>query len=114
MLTRKPSPLPGFVALYRWRIRPELEEAFVQAWSRTSDLLRPRGSLGSRLHRGSDGLWYSYAQWSSPQARADAFAFWPVDVVASAQMQDAIVESSPEIVLKPVADYLVPLLEDGA
>lgn len=55
---------PGLVVLYRWRLHPNMESSFIAAWSRVSDLLRAeRGSLGSRLHRGSDGLWYSYAQW---------------------------------------------------
>jgi hypothetical protein len=46
---------PGFVVLYRWRLRPEAEDSFVRAWSRISELLlEQRGSLGSRLHRGSD------------------------------------------------------------
>ena len=27
------------------------------------------GSLGSRLHRGSDGIWYGYAQWPSEETR---------------------------------------------
>jgi heme-degrading monooxygenase HmoA len=42
-----------FVALYRWKIHADLEEEFIEAWSRISDLLlKERGSLGSRLHRG--------------------------------------------------------------
>lgn len=99
----------GFVVLYRWRLHPGSEDAFVQAWSRTTELLRARGSLGSRLHRGSDGLWYGYAQWPSAQARAEAFASGPVDAAASAQMRQAIAESLPEVVLDPVADFLVPV-----
>src|SRR5690349_12541356 len=66
---------PGFAVLYKWRLHPGSEESFVQAWSRMTDRLRSeRGSLGSRLHRGADGFWYSYAQWPSAKARDDAFA----------------------------------------
>jgi hypothetical protein len=101
--------MPGFVVLYRWRLHPGSEDGFVQAWSRTTDLLRARGSLGSRLHRGSDGLWYGYAQWPGAQARAEAFALGPADDAASARMREAIAESLPEIVLEPVADFLVPV-----
>ena len=102
------SVVPRFAVLYRWRLRPGSEEAFVAAWSRVSERLRDeRGSLGSRLHRGSDGVWYSYAQWPSAEARERAFAAGPVDPEASARMRDAIAETLPEIVLDPVSDYLV-------
>ena len=51
---------PGFAVLYRWRVHQGAEAQFVEAWSLLSELLRSqRGSLGSRLHKGSDGLWYS-------------------------------------------------------
>jgi heme-degrading monooxygenase HmoA len=110
---RKPAPAlragPRFVVLYRWRLHPGAEAAFVAAWSRVSDLLlRERGSLGSRLHRGADGLWYSYAQWPSAEARASAFAAGPVDPEASARMRAAIAETLPEVVLESVADFIVP------
>jgi heme-degrading monooxygenase HmoA len=96
-----------FVALYRWKIHAGREEEFIEAWSRTSDLLlKERGSLGSRLHRGSDGLWYSYAQWPSAQARKDAFALGPVDAAAGERMNAAIQERFPEVVLEACADFL--------
>jgi len=104
----------GFVVLYRWRLHPGCEESFVQAWSRVSDLLRSeRGSLGSRLHRGSDELWYSYAQWPSAQARDDAFSLGPVDPEAGRQMERATAERLPEIVLESVADFLLPITKNG-
>ena len=96
------------VVLYRWKIRAGEEEAFVQAWSRVSHLLRKeRGSLGSRLHSGSDGLWYSYAQWPSAEARERAFAQGPVDADAGARMDAAIMERLPEVVLEVRADFLL-------
>lgn len=102
-----------FVVLYRWKLHSGSEKSFVQAWSRVSDLLRSRGSLGSRLHQGSDGLWYSYAQWPSADAREKAFARGSVDALAGEQMNAAIAERLPEIILQPVADYLVPLEQNG-
>ena len=99
--------LPAFAVLYRWRLHAGSEESFVQAWSRISELLRQRGSLGSRLHKGADGLWYSYAQWPSAQARDDAFALGAADPEASEIMRTAISERLPERVLTPIADYLV-------
>lgn len=99
---------PGFVVLYRWKLYPDAEASFVEAWSRISELLlEQRGSLGSRLHRGSDGLWYSYAQWPSAEARSKAFAAGPVDSKASSQMRAAIAEEFPEVVLESCADFIV-------
>ena len=80
----------------------------MEAWSRISELLlTQRGSLGSRLHRGADGLWYSYAQWPSAEARERAFAGEPVDALAEQQMRAAIAERYPDLVLESVADFMV-------
>ena len=99
---------PGFAVLYRWRLREGAEPAFIEAWSRVSDLLRSqRGSLGSRLHRGSDGLWYSYAQWPSAEVREKSQRAGPVDPDASRQMREATAEEFPDIVLDSVADFML-------
>jgi hypothetical protein len=86
----------------------------IQGWSRLSDLLRSRGSLGSRLHRGSDELWYRYAQWPSAKAREDAFSLGNVDENASAQMHSAIAEQLREIILDPIADHIIQPINAGA
>jgi hypothetical protein len=100
---------PGFVIVYRWILHPGSEAAFIAAWSRVSEfLLNHRGSLGSRLHRGTDGIWYSYAQWPSAQARLDAFAA-PGDVIAAEAMRKAIAETLPELILESYADFLAPV-----
>ena len=103
---------PIFCALYRWRLHPGTEQTFVEAWSRVTQLLRTeRGSLGSRLHRGPDDLWYSYTQWPSAAAKAEGLARPSVDAEAWARMRACIAESLPEVILEPVADFLVPLRE---
>ena len=105
---------PGLVVLYRWRLRPGSEVSFTEAWSHITESLRSQsGSLGSRLHRGSDGLWYGYAQWPDDAARQRAFAL-PLDPDASAQMRDAIAESFPEVLLAPISDFLVLPGSSGA
>jgi len=103
------APAPAiFTVLYRWRLHEGAEASFIDGWSCVSELLlTQRGSLGSRLHRGPDGLWYSYAQWPSAEARDLAFSGVPVDAAALQQMRAAITESLPELVLDPVADFLV-------
>ena len=104
---------PGFALLYRWRLHPGKEASFVSAWSRLSELfLSEHGSLGSRLHKGSDNIWYSYAQWPSAEAREKAFSGPPVDPAAARQMEEAIAESFPALVLESVADFMV--LPNGA
>lgn len=105
---------PGFAVLYRWRLHDGAEESFIRAWSRISELLlSERGSLGSRLHRGPDGWWYSYAQWPSAQAREQAFAGAALDLQASRQMREAIAESLPELVLESVADFMILPAKNG-
>jgi heme-degrading monooxygenase HmoA len=104
-----------FCALYRWRLHPGAEQAFVEAWSRVTQLLvSERGSLGSRLHRGPDDIWYSYTQWPSAEAKAEGLARPSVDPEGWARLREAIAESLPEIILDPVADFLVPLPHAGA
>ena len=93
-----------FVVLYRWRIRPGHETQFTDAWTQATQDLLLRGSMGSRLHRGDDGLWYGYAQWPSDAVRAAAFA--GPGTTAGARMRAAIEESLPETRLTPVADFL--------
>lgn len=102
------APGPGFTVLYRWRLHNGKEDDFVAAWSRITELLRAeRGSLGSRLHRGPDGLWYGYAQWPSARAREEAFAGPLIDADATRRMREAIAESLPEQVLESVSDFLI-------
>lgn len=93
--------------MYRWRLRPGLEKRFQDAWSIVTQALIERGSLGSRLHIGNDGLWYSYAQWPSAEARSAAFAT-ALDIDGAQQMMDeAVSERFPEIVLSPSVNHLV-------
>lgn len=96
-----------FIVLYRWRIKPELEEQFIKAWSEVTAYYREKhNSLGSRLHRGSDGFFYGYAQWRSAEARQKAFEF-PANLESRAKMREAIAESFPETVLEVVSDFLI-------
>jgi hypothetical protein len=100
--------------IYRARIHPDKEAAYVAAWSRLTAVLRSEhGALGSRLHRGVDGIWYAYAQWPSSQARTEAFAKGPIDAVAEQTVRECITEHFPEIQLEPIEDQLVPAREIG-
>jgi len=98
-----------FVVLYRWRVDPNLEQQFVENWSaRTAYLQEKYDSLGSRLHRGSDGICYGYAQWKSAEQRRQVFESESGKVSESVEkMREAIKESFPEIELEVVSDYLI-------
>ena len=98
-----------FVVLYRWRIKAHLEQQFIETWSERTAFLRAKyDTLGSRLHRGSDGIWYSYAQWKSVEQREQAFEA-ESNAISEARegMREAIEESFPEIWLETVSDYLI-------
>jgi hypothetical protein len=94
--------------LYRWRLRPGAEDAFVAAWTDATRELLHAGSLGSRLHRGDDGLWYGYAQWPDADRREAAFAA-PGTSAASERMRECVLETLPAVALASVADFLRPL-----
>lgn len=95
-----------FCVIYRWRIEPELEEQFVENWSKITQLyVDNHGGLGSRLHRGEDGLFYAYAQWNSEEDRQKAFQNFPENPAAE-KMREAIIERFPEIKLESIADFL--------
>ncbi|HXA46020.1 MAG TPA: hypothetical protein VNW52_00210 [Burkholderiaceae bacterium] len=101
----KNSNTPQCVVLYRWKLKPGLEQQFIESWSQgTADLLL-HGSFGSRLHKGSDGIWYAYAQWPSAEVRETAFANSP-DTPVQEKLREAIDESFPPVFLEPVSDYL--------
>lgn len=98
----------GFVAIYRWRLHPRMEAQFIKGWTRISELyLHRHGSLGSRLHRGPDDIWYSYAQWPNEASREKAFLADTLDKDAGELMRGAIAETLPEIVLEPIVDLIV-------
>ena len=101
-----------FLVLYRWRLRPGTEHSFVEAWTTATKRLLGLGSKGSRLHRGADGIWYSYAQWPSQESRKAAFSA-STDRANRERMRAAIAEEFPEVILELVADHLQPLEPTG-
>jgi len=98
-----------FAVIYRFRIAPQAEDAFIQAWSRLTELIRDhRGGRGSRLHRGDDGIYYAYAQWPDRQSWQSEGTL-PAEAVELRQIiTNATVEHFDAIPLTPVKDYLLP------
>ena len=97
-----------FTVLYRWAIKPGFEEQFIESWSVITRYYRENsdGACGSRLHQGSDGIWYAYAQWKSDEHRQNAFKDRP-DLPEREKMIEAIEQSFPEIRLETVSDLLI-------
>jgi len=94
------------VVLYKWRVDPSKEAVFIENWAVvTRHYLEHCGSLGSRLHRGSDGLFYGYAKWPDNETRERAFLDVRVEL-ARLHMQDSVTESFPVTFLDVVADHL--------
>ena len=94
--------------LYRWRVDPANERAFEDAWAEGTRLIHKKcGSYGARLHKGEDGLYWSYALWPDEETRRRCFK--ESDVMrheSFAKMRAAIVESFDEIHLDPKVDVL--------
>jgi len=96
-----------FIVLYRWKIKPEKEVQFIEAWSEiTAYYLENFDSLGSRLHRGNDGIFYAYAQWKSVEQRENAFEN-AIELEAGNKMKEAIEERFEPIILEKLSDYLM-------
>jgi heme-degrading monooxygenase HmoA len=94
--------------LYSWRIKPNKEQQFIESWSQVTEFLRDkRGSLGSRLHRGNNDLFYGYAQWKSDEERQNAFQNSTEISESIEKMRDSIEETLPEIMLEPISDFLI-------
>ena len=96
-----------FIVLYRWRIKPDKEQQFIEAWAEvTGYFLANFDSLGSRLHRGSDGLFYAYAQWKSKEERENAFEN-ASELEAGTKMRQAITEGFEPVILETLSDCLI-------
>lgn len=96
-----------FIVLYRWRIKPEKEVQFIESWSEITAYYRENfDSLGSRLHRGNDRIFYAYAQWKSEEDREKAFENAP-KFEAGGKMREAIEERLEPIILETLSDYLI-------
>lgn len=96
-----------FVAIYRWRLHPGLEQDFIANWQAVTALGRAAGSGGSSLFRDADGCWVAIARWPSRQARTAFFAqlaTGAVDPASAERARRAVIERFPDQELEPVLD----------
>jgi heme-degrading monooxygenase HmoA len=53
-----------FAVIYYFEVLPGKEKSFIEGWKGlTQFIYQYEGSLGSRLHKKSDGNYIAYAQW---------------------------------------------------
>lgn len=58
-----------FCVIYRFHVRQDKEELFINSWSAVTRLLKDvHGACGSRLHKSDSNQWIAYAQWPDEQA----------------------------------------------
>lgn len=96
-----------FIVLYRWRVASGREQQFQRAWEcLTREFLTAAGSLGSRLHRASDGTWVAYAQWPNRDDWERAAVSSEEGRAALESLSEAIETRFEPLLLDPVADYL--------
>jgi quinol monooxygenase YgiN len=90
----------GFAVLYQWQIRPGKIRQFCDAWAViTEGLKRDHGALGSRLHRSEQGTWMAYAEWPDRKAWESAGEAPPVNPEALKQLQEAVEDTWPPVLL---------------
>jgi heme-degrading monooxygenase HmoA len=100
-----------FVAAYWWKVHPGKEEQFRTAWRRGTELIQKKyHSLGSRLHRDSEGRFIGVAEWPDEATWQKAFdAKMVYDDPATRQaFIDAVTDSAEEpLLLMHVTDDLL-------
>lgn len=68
-----PDNACAFAVLYRFDVKPGMEEQFLHSWTELTRLIyRYEGSLGSRLHQSTDGAYIAYAQWPNREQWANS------------------------------------------
>jgi catechol 2,3-dioxygenase-like lactoylglutathione lyase family enzyme len=94
-----------FTAIYRWRVRPGMEDEFCRTWHvRTQKIFNARGSFGSRLHREDDGTYCAIALWPSRASWEAVDPPLPDDAVDAAVFQEAVDERLPTLTMDCVDD----------
>lgn len=97
-----------FAVVYRWRVALDKERDFLGAWELlTREYLASAGSLGSRLHRASDGMWVAYAQWPDRHSWERSTVSSDEGRAALNSLAAAVQEHFEPLLLESVADYIV-------
>lgn len=102
-----------FVAIYRWRLHPGLEQDFIDNWQRITTRGLAAGSGGSSLFKDADGCWVAIARWSSKEARDRFFVHLrneSDDQAMQERANQAVAEAFPVQELQQVIDDWAPMV----
>ncbi|MEM6730765.1 MAG: antibiotic biosynthesis monooxygenase [Myxococcota bacterium] len=95
-----------FAVVYRWKLKPGKEHDFQRAWAAlTDEFIESHGGLGSRLHRGDEGLWLAYARWNDRQSWEREKEIQNQEALST--MKQCISERFPPLPLDITEDKLV-------
>lgn len=93
-----------FIAVYTFSVIPGKEQEFEESWTeRTIEIKETYKSLGSRLHRASDGKYVGYAQWKSKQ---EWETLQPSSTPSGSRMRACCTEITTVFQLEVVKDLL--------
>ena len=98
------------LSVYRWRLKPERRDEFIAVWSEVTQILRGRGSGGSALFDGPDGIVWAMARWPNADVRAAAFDT-PLSDAFGPRMDECIAERLETLELNAIADLWVGFSE---
>ncbi len=99
-----------FTVIYTFRVKPGKEKQFSSAWSELTSLIyQYEGSLGSRLHLDSNGLFLAYAQWPTRSTWENAGSKLPSE---SEEIKSRMRDACEEIKTVHELDVLDDLLYD--
>ncbi|MCZ6560730.1 MAG: antibiotic biosynthesis monooxygenase [Gammaproteobacteria bacterium] len=101
------SDKADFYVLYRWRLHAGMEQQFIDAWTKMTELIKQqRGGLGSRLHHRDDGWWVAYAAWPNKEKWANSIIRDSPDAELAKLMNEAIAERQAPEELLPVRNLV--------
>jgi quinol monooxygenase YgiN len=97
-----------FAVLYRFKLLPETEQTFREAWGTATHAIRSHyGTSGSRLHRADDGILFAYAVWPDRATWEKAQTLPSVSPEAGVAMRACMAEPMTSTPLEVVDDLLV-------
>ncbi len=97
-----------FAVLYRFKLKPDTEPAFREAWRAATHAIRERyGTSGSRLHRADDGDLVAYAVWADRATWERAQSLPSVSPESGAAMRACMAEPMTATQLEVVDDLLL-------
>lgn len=96
------------VVIYRWRIKPELRDDFVEGWTAATRHYLGEGSAGSALFTAEDGTLTAIARWPDLDTLTTA-APSKLSEAMSARMADAVLERFPPVHLEGITDLWTAL-----